>query len=51
MVHAFHGARGGGCRSRCLLEIAGDVTAPTYAELHSGAWQHPECCGGVRENG
>ena len=25
---------------RSLLGIAGDVTAPTYAELYSGAWQH-----------
>ena len=28
-----------------LLGIAGDVTAPTYAELYSGAWQHPTCRG------
>tara|TARA_R100000501_G_scaffold13654_1_gene24854 strand:- start:180 stop:671 length:492 start_codon:yes stop_codon:yes gene_type:complete len=26
---------------RSLLGIAGDVTAPTYAELYSGDWQHP----------
>ena len=26
---------------RSLLGIAGDVTAPTYAELYSGEWQHP----------
>ena len=25
---------------RSLLGIAGDVTAPTYAELYSGEWQH-----------
>ena len=30
---------------RSLLSIAGDVTAPTYAELYSGAWQHPTCRG------
>ena len=30
---------------RSLLGIAGDVTAPTYAELYSGAWQHPTCWG------
>ena len=30
---------------RSLLGIAGDVTAPTYAELYSGAWQHPTCRG------
>lgn len=29
---------------RSLLGIAGDVTAPTYAELYSGDWQHPTCC-------
>src|SRR5450756_386682 len=28
---------------RSLLGIAGDVTAPTYDELYSGAWQHPTC--------
>jgi hypothetical protein len=26
---------------RSLLGIAGDVTAPTYAELYSGEWKHP----------
>jgi transposase-like protein len=32
---------------RSLLGIAGDVTAPTYAQLYSGDWQHPRCsrCG------
>jgi transposase-like protein len=32
---------------RSLLGIAGDVTAPTYAELYSGEWQHtnPSGCG------
>ena len=30
---------------RSLFGIAGDVTAPTYAELYSGDWQHPTCCG------
>ena len=30
---------------RSLLGIAGDVTAPTYAELYSGARQHPTCWG------
>ena len=30
---------------RSLLGIAGDVTAPTYAELYSGDWRHPTCCG------
>ena len=30
---------------RSLLGIAGDITAPTYAELYSGAWQHPTCWG------
>ena len=30
---------------RSLLGIAGDVTAPTYAELYAGAWQHPTCRG------
>ena len=30
---------------RSLLGIAGDVTAPTYAELYSGVWQHPTCRG------
>jgi transposase-like protein len=28
---------------RSLLGIAGDVTAPTYAELYSGEWVHPSC--------
>ena len=26
---------------RSLLGIAGDATAPTYAELYSGNWMHP----------
>jgi transposase-like protein len=30
---------------RSLLGIAGDVIAPTYAELYSGEWQHPRCSG------
>ena len=30
---------------RSLLGIAGGVTAPTYAELYSGKWQHPRCSG------
>ncbi len=30
---------------RSLLGIAGDVTAPTYAELYSGDWQHARCSG------
>ena len=30
---------------RSLLGIAGDATAPTYAELYSGEWQHPRCSG------
>ena len=34
---------------RSLLGIAGDVTAPTYAELYSGAWQHLHV-GGVGNN-
>ncbi len=28
-----------------LLGIASEVTAPTYAELYSGEWQHPRCSG------
>lgn len=28
---------------RSLLGIAGDATAPTFAELYSGKWQHPRC--------
>ncbi|MDO9012877.1 MAG: transposase [Gallionella sp.] len=28
---------------RSLLGIAGDVSAPTYAELYSGDWTHPSC--------
>jgi len=28
---------------RSLLDIAGDVAAPTYAELYSGDWVHPSC--------
>jgi len=27
---------------RSLLGIAGDATAPTFAELYSDEWQHPE---------
>ena len=30
---------------RSLLGIAGDVKAPTYAELYSGDWGHPKCSG------
>jgi hypothetical protein len=30
-----------------LLGIAGDVKAPTYAELYSGHWTHPTCSGCV----
>ncbi len=30
---------------RSLLGIAGDVTAPTYAELYSGDCEHPRCSG------
>lgn len=30
---------------RSLLGIAGGVTAPTYAELYSGQWQHPRSSG------
>jgi len=30
---------------RSLLGIAGDVTAPTYAELYSGEWKHSRCSG------
>lgn len=30
---------------RSLLGIAGDATAPTYAELYSGEWEHPTFCG------
>ena len=26
---------------RSLLGIAGDTSAPTYAELYSGEWRHP----------
>jgi len=28
---------------RSLLGIAGDTSAPTYAELYSGEWRHPTC--------
>ncbi len=28
---------------RSLLGIAGNASAPTYAELYSGEWQHPTC--------
>ena len=31
---------------RSLLGIAGNVTAPTYAELYSGDWTHPSCSAG-----
>ena len=31
---------------RSLLGIAGDATAPTYAQLYSGEWEHPRCSGG-----
>jgi len=27
---------------RSLLGISGEVTAPTYAELYAGDWQHPK---------
>ena len=30
---------------RSLLGIAGDTSAPTYAELYSGVWRHPTCSG------
>jgi hypothetical protein len=30
---------------RSLLGIAGGVTAPSYAELYSGAWKHPTSWG------
>src|SRR5450631_502013 len=30
---------------RSLLGIAGDVKAPTYAQLYSGNWAHPTCSG------
>ena len=30
---------------RSLLGIAGDATAPTFAELYSAKWQHPRCSG------
>src|SRR5271165_5328290 len=30
---------------RSLLGLVGDATAPTYAELYSGDWQHPRCSG------
>ena len=30
---------------RSLLGIAGDTSAPTYAELYSGEWWHPTCSG------
>ena len=30
---------------RSLLNIAGDVSAPTFDELYSGKWEHPKCCG------
>lgn len=31
---------------RSLLGIAGDKTAPTYAELYSGEWEHPNLANG-----
>ena len=34
----------------CAAYIAGDVTAPTYAELYSGDWEHPRCSGGVGDD-
>ena len=30
---------------RSLFGIAGDTSAPTYAELYSGEWRHPTCSG------
>ena len=30
---------------RSLLGIAGNTTAPTYAELYSGDWAHPTSSG------
>jgi hypothetical protein len=30
---------------RSLLGIGGDATAPTYAELYSGEWEHPRASG------
>jgi hypothetical protein len=27
------------------LENCGDATAPTYAELYSGEWEHPRASG------
>jgi hypothetical protein len=30
---------------RSLLGIAGGTASPTYAELYSGEWRHPTCCG------
>jgi hypothetical protein len=33
---------------RSLLGIAGEVKAPTYAELYSGGWAHPTCSGCLR---
>jgi hypothetical protein len=33
---------------RSLLGIAGDVVAPTYAELYSGKWTHPSCSSNKR---
>jgi len=32
---------------RSLLGIAGDATAPTYAGLYSGEWQHPSTTAGT----
>ena len=36
---------------RSLLGIAGDTSAPTYAELYSGEWRHPTCSGHGRLTG
>ena len=33
---------------RSLLDIAGGVEAPTYADLYSGAWTHPTSSGCLR---
>jgi hypothetical protein len=31
-----------------LLGIAGEIKAPTYAEIYSGNWKHSTCSGGLR---
>ena len=36
---------------RSLLGIAGDTSAPTYAELYSGEWRHPTCSGQACKTG